>query len=155
MSQHGEFAGMSQQTFDENEPAILAALRALMSNPKSRNRYRLGAIYAKPTGELLMEVFRTNHGPVVVYRSALGWTTHPDDGRDIYNAFRQGHGSNLTVAPLTGKEGQVFVLISRKSLGQERVDAEIITKWLLVKADKGQRDRFRFHYKTTFGLVFQ
>jgi hypothetical protein len=63
--------GMSQETFDENKQAILAAIDALIDNPKSRKRFRLFELYEKGgRHERLAEVFGTHHGPVIVYRGA-------------------------------------------------------------------------------------
>jgi hypothetical protein len=104
-----DLGGMNLRTFYENKPAILADIRVLMDNPKSRKRFRLLAVYARETGEPLAEVFSTNHGPVVVFRS--GSRHHGAEGVEF---VRQDRGSaNLVVAPLDNDpDGQQFPLIA-------------------------------------------
>jgi hypothetical protein len=53
---------MSREEFNKNKRAILATINALMTNPKSRRRFRILALYEETTGELLAEVFGTTHG---------------------------------------------------------------------------------------------
>jgi hypothetical protein len=109
---------MSQETFAKNNRAIRAGLAAVISNPKSRRRWRLLPVYEKDTGELLAEVFDTLYGPVIWHRSwgrVLSRTSHNTE------FTRQGR-SNVVVAPLTDDPDQRFRIVGRK--GEHTVAAE-------------------------------
>jgi hypothetical protein len=43
---------MGQQTFDENEPAIRGAVKAIMRDPKRRKRFRLFALHESGGGSV-------------------------------------------------------------------------------------------------------
>jgi hypothetical protein len=118
--------GMSQETFDENREAILVGIRALLENPKSRQRNRRLRIQEYGTGELLGEVFGTHHGPVVVYRGNGGTAA---DGR--FDAFRQGRGrSELVVAPLTAGDDDFFGLIFSRAHSAYRLTGDDLVRAL-------------------------
>ena len=119
--------GMSQETFDANKQPILAAIDALMDNPKSRKRFRLLALYERSTGELLAEVFGTHHGPVVVYRSTGAVTR----GRNHAPFARQGRGlAELIVAPLTGDPEQEFKIMPSHTQGRLVIDCQDFSQWI-------------------------
>jgi hypothetical protein len=68
-----------------------------MTNPKSRRRFRILALYEETTGELLAEVFGTTHGRVVVHRSR----GRVSRGRNTALFARQGASlDDLVVPPL-------------------------------------------------------
>jgi hypothetical protein len=67
---------MDQDTFDQHRSDIMRTVDLLLQRLESRRRFRLFAIYEQGTGQLLAEVIRTTHGPVVVSRAL-------DGGRDI------------------------------------------------------------------------
>jgi hypothetical protein len=115
---------MSREEFDENKQAILAAIDALMSNPKSRRRFRALALFEKTTGELLAEVFDTAHGRVVVHRS-YGSVSRAGN----LPFYRQGVDQNdWVVAPFTGDPVQRFHIVS--GTGDRSVSGRDITQWL-------------------------
>jgi hypothetical protein len=93
---------MTWEVFEENRPAILAAVKALMANPKSRRRFRLAALYEKRTSDLVAEMFGTAHGPVVV------WLDAEYGGESTHLAGVRLHGRDI--APLTGDPAQRFTI---------------------------------------------
>jgi hypothetical protein len=118
---------MSQETFDEHKAAILDALDTLLDNPKSRRRFRLLALYAKDTGELLAEVFRTNHGPLILHRSR----GTANRGRKNYPFPRQGRGlAELVVAPLTDNPDQRFSIMARHSQRVHSLQCSDFRDWI-------------------------
>lgn len=62
-----QFETMSPDYFESNEAAIRTAVHLLRVNAKRRKRFQLATVYEKRSGELLVEVFATSFGPVVVY----------------------------------------------------------------------------------------
>jgi hypothetical protein len=120
---------MSRQTFLDNKPAIVAALRALMNNPKSRRRFRLLELYEKNTSELLAEVFGTTHGPVIVYRSYGS----VNQGRNFAPFPRQSRGQdNLLVDPLTEDDDpdQPSVVLTTARNGQYKFRCADFRQWI-------------------------
>jgi hypothetical protein len=102
---------MGQQTFDENEPAIRGAVKAIMRDPKRRKRFRLFALH-ESGGGLLAEVFDTKHGPVIAHHS---WGS-TDRLYTVAVGARRGRGQGqLLVAPLTDDPDQRFPLNSGSS----------------------------------------
>jgi hypothetical protein len=109
---------MSQETFDAHEPAILADVKAIMGNPKSRKLFRLFELREKrpeKPGELLAEVFRTNYGPVIAHHSygdvnRLRIVVVPGP---VPDPARRGRGQGeLVVAPLTNDPEQRFPVMA-------------------------------------------
>lgn len=119
---------MSREEFDENKQVILAGLNALMKNPKSRNRFRILAVYEESPGdpgELLVQVFPTPHGPVVVHCS-YGRVSR------VGNAMFVRQRANLDdsiVAPLTGDPDQRFRVVS-KSSADLSISGRDLMQWL-------------------------
>ena len=99
---------MSLAEFEQNEPAILADVCALLTGKtKIRKQLRLVAVYERSTGKLVAEVLRTTEGPVVVHRvAAIASDSHGLPQRLDVRTFRREHG----IAPLTGEPDQQFAI---------------------------------------------
>jgi hypothetical protein len=117
---------MSRERFNENKQAILAAIDALMDNPKSRKRFRALALYEETTGELLAEVFRLTYGPVVVHRSSGRVSRAGKSAMFV----RQGRGTDdLVVAPFSDDPDQRFNIVSAAS-ADRGISGRDLAQWL-------------------------
>ncbi|MGO9354119.1 MAG: hypothetical protein ACLP3C_26005 [Mycobacterium sp.] len=114
---------MSTAVFEQNEPAILADVCAILAGKtKIRKQLRLVAVYERSTGQLVAEVLRTTKGPVVVHRVAaiqtdLGRSAEvvSESGRPAHvdiREFRREHG----IAPLTGEPDQEFPIKGKSAV---------------------------------------
>jgi hypothetical protein len=130
-----DIGGMNFRTFSENKQEILAALNVIMDNPKSRNRFRLLAVYVRETGELLAEVFKTNLGPLLVGRSG---TIHSTGDVEF---VRQDRGSaNLVVGPLDSDPDGAWRFIG-SSGGQVTLWNRDLRRWIV----EGKRHTVSLH----------
>ena len=97
---------MSGDTFAQNLSAIITDVDKLITDETDRRRARLLAVYehaAGHQGELIAEVLRTSHGPVVVAR-----TTVEDSAENIRQDSRR------NVEPLTDDPGHFIDVVSRR-----------------------------------------
>lgn len=74
---------MDPAVFEEHRAAIAAAVKALRNNPKSRNRFRLCAVYESQSHELVAELFTTQHGPVVANGNRELWPLTGDSAQQF------------------------------------------------------------------------
>jgi hypothetical protein len=102
---------MSWETFDQNSDEIVAAVRLIVADSKRRRKFQLAAVYERRTNELLVEVFQTGFGPVVVYSVAYG---HPANQPGVPFHTRQAR-NGRPIARLSGDASrpQVFDVASR------------------------------------------
>ncbi len=104
---------MSLAVFEQNEPAILADVCAILAGKtKIRKQLRLVAVYERSTGQLVAEVLRTTKGPVVVHRVAAIETESGRPARVDIRGFRREHG----IAPLTGEPDQQFAIKGKSAV---------------------------------------
>ncbi|HSS24487.1 MAG TPA: hypothetical protein VLL82_08800 [Mycobacterium sp.] len=104
---------MSLAEFEQNEPAILADVCAILTGKtKIRKQLRLVAVYERSTGKLVAEVLRTTKGPVVVHRVAAIETESGCPPRVDIRGFRREHG----IAPLTGEPDQQFAIKGKSTV---------------------------------------
>jgi hypothetical protein len=121
--------GMSRETFDANEPVIRAAVKALMSNPQSRKRFRLLRLRETHTKELLAEVFRIpNYGPVIAHYSH----GNPDSLTTVVVGAPRGRGyrppGEPVIEPLTNDPDQRFPIMARSF--QYRLPVRDLRQWI-------------------------
>lgn len=103
---------MSVEVFRANEAAIAVEVTTILTaKGKSRSRFRIVALYERETGDLLGEVFRTTHGPVLIYRG-IDWD-EPYDAVDGHVNIGYRTPTNYTgLDPMTGDAGQAFQIRS-------------------------------------------
>jgi hypothetical protein len=136
---------MSREVFDQNGDAIGAAVRLLLDNPKRRRQFQLATVYEKRTNELLVEVLFTGFGPVVVYSTRI-----MRSGKSGFGGVRQ-YRKSRPIAPLTGKDDQVFYVMSRSTVGYELWGSDLIR----VVAGDVDPATFRFAGDDTGALAFK
>lgn len=106
-----DFDGLEWDELTDHWPSIAQQLRALKAGPKDRwRRFRLLAIYAASTDELLGEVMGTSPGPVLLYR---GGTEELNRKADAYMPVKRS--ADMSVDPVTGASRQVFELWGRRT----------------------------------------
>jgi hypothetical protein len=97
---------MSNAVFETNRADIETQIRTILATKgKTRSRFRLRAVYEARTNDLVAELFRTTHGPVLVMVDAehAGARRHLADVR--------AHGRDI--APFTGDPEQQFIMRAR------------------------------------------
>jgi plasmid stabilization system protein ParE len=113
---------MSPESFEQNTSAVVAQVRALVANPKSRKRFRIMTLYESNTNELLAEVFPTTYGLVVYHRErgrvsrARNSATHRHD--------------DSWIAPLTGDPEERFRIAVPRSAAEIEITGADIARWL-------------------------
>lgn len=135
---------MTEAEFDRHWPQIASDVRTIRAaDNKSRNRFRVLALYEVKTAEMIAEVLHTHHGPVVVYRSHSHELSRSAGG---FKAFQRQNG--LTVEPLTGDPDQTLHIWAGSGSGRYQVMGADLARYLTEGV-------VRFDFHTTDELTIK